>query len=170
MVTDDGNIPVPDGSITASKLANNPGNGTSGDRIISNGDGSFGWESAEGAFTTTQGSDSASLDYSFASTAPYDVTVDSNGNIYVCEFYNHRVMVYTASGDFSYSIGTGESSNALGSFHYPNSIEVDSNGKIYVCEQNNHRIQVLLLTVIMIIVSEPAYKGLISKDFSLPKV
>ncbi|ETR65849.1 MAG: SMP-30/gluconolaconase/LRE domain protein, partial [Candidatus Magnetoglobus multicellularis str. Araruama] len=52
LVTDDGSITVPDGTITASKLANNPGNGITGQVLISNGDGSFGWENADGVFTT----------------------------------------------------------------------------------------------------------------------
>jgi sugar lactone lactonase YvrE len=141
VVTDDGNINIPDGSITASKLANNPGNGAAGEILISKGDGSFDWGESGGVFDTTS-IDSASLAYSFASVYPVDVVLDNSGNIYVAEGNKHRIMVYTASGDFSYTIGTGEYSDAIGSFKSPVSIDVDSNGNVYVCEVNGHRVQV----------------------------
>jgi hypothetical protein len=56
VVTEDGTISIPDGSITASKLANNPGNGTSGQTLVSNGDGTFAWNSSGGeVINTNQG-------------------------------------------------------------------------------------------------------------------
>ncbi|ETR65215.1 MAG: hypothetical protein OMM_14622, partial [Candidatus Magnetoglobus multicellularis str. Araruama] len=90
VVSDDGNAVLPDGSITASKLANNPGNGSSGQVIVSNGDGSFDWGSTGGA-VLTQGSENVNLDFSIGNFPrncnwsvfnPYDIAFDSSDNIY----------------------------------------------------------------------------------------
>ncbi|ETR68585.1 MAG: NHL repeat containing protein [Candidatus Magnetoglobus multicellularis str. Araruama] len=153
VVTDDGNITISDGSITASKLANNPGNGTSGQALISKGDGTFDWgDAGSGAFTTSEGTASgASLDYSFGSEGsgigqfddPLGTAVDSNGNIYVTDSENHRIQVFTASGDYSYSIGAGDLGNGQKEFDSPSGIVIDSNDNIYIADTFNHRIQVL---------------------------
>ena len=152
VVTDDGNITIPDGSVTtakladasvtAAKLAGNPGNGTSGKVLVSNGDGTFDWEDASGAFTT-QGSGSASLDYSFGSSGsepgqfnyPQDIAFDSNDNIYVADGNNARIQVFTSSGDYSYSIDTG--TNGI---LYPASIAIDSNDNVYVTGSKHVRV------------------------------
>jgi DNA-binding beta-propeller fold protein YncE len=129
-----------DSSILPTKLSGNPGNGNNGSILISKGDGTFDWRESGGVFDTTPGV-SASLEYSIACTAPFDVAVDNSGKVYVLQS-NGYIMVYKASGEFSYSIGTGEYSNTIGSFKYPFSVDVDNNGKIYVSELNGHRVQV----------------------------
>jgi sugar lactone lactonase YvrE len=145
IVTDDGTITAPDGSITASKLANNPGNGPSGQTLISNGDGSFDW----GGFVTTQESVSASFDYSFGNgqgseigqfNSIRDIAFDSNDNIFVADYNNHRIQVFTSSGEYSYSLGTGNSGFGQNDINAPMSIEIDSNDNIYVLEV--HRIHI----------------------------
>jgi sugar lactone lactonase YvrE len=157
VVTDDGNITIPDGSVTtakladgsvtAAKLAGNPGNGTSGKVLVSNGDGTFDWADAGGAFTT-QGSGSAILDYSFGSFGseteqfkyPQDIAFDSNDNIYVADYNNNRIQVFTSSGDYSYSIGTGTNGQGSYDVSFPASIAIDSNDNVYVTGVNHIRV------------------------------
>lgn len=69
------------------------------------------------------------------------IALDTNGNIYVADTYNHRIQ--------KYEIGTstwtamGSSGSAVGQFNYPYGITVDSSGNIYVADSSNHRIQKL---------------------------
>jgi NHL repeat. len=50
--------------------------------------------------------------------------------------------VYTAAGDYAYSIGTGNSGNGPGEMNLPSGIAVDHNNKIYVADKMNNRVQV----------------------------
>ncbi|ETR66648.1 MAG: hypothetical protein OMM_05550 [Candidatus Magnetoglobus multicellularis str. Araruama] len=59
---------------------------------------------------------------------PRGIDVDSDGLIYVAELMNHRIQVFTASGDYSYSISEGLS--------FPNSVKVHKN-KIYIGDGSN---------------------------------
>ncbi|ETR65202.1 MAG: hypothetical protein OMM_14646, partial [Candidatus Magnetoglobus multicellularis str. Araruama] len=91
VVSDDGNITFPDGSITAPKLANNPGNGITGQTLISKGDGTFEWGGFVASQTTQYDGSGASLEYTIGGDSsgngtrelsnPSDVDIDSNGNI-----------------------------------------------------------------------------------------
>jgi DNA-binding beta-propeller fold protein YncE len=150
VVTDDGNVSIPDGAVTASKLAGNPGNGTAGETLISKGDGTFDWGQSDtgGAFVTNQESGgsgirdltiSSGVDANFSA---FNVAVDSNDRIYVADKKNNRIQVFTSSGAYDYSIGTGSSGSNQGQFYNPTSVALDSNDNIYVADQENHRIQV----------------------------
>ncbi|MCK4670072.1 MAG: hypothetical protein KAT43_02620 [Nanoarchaeota archaeon] len=77
--------------------------------------------------------------------------VDSNGNIYVADFANHRVSKWDSNGNSLGWIGGGSdgwkttsgasSGTDYQSFNYPTGVFVDSNGSnIYVSERDNHRI------------------------------
>ncbi|ETR66005.1 MAG: NHL repeat containing protein, partial [Candidatus Magnetoglobus multicellularis str. Araruama] len=142
IVTDDGTITVPDGSITASKLANNPGNGPSGQTLVSNGDGTFDW----GGFVTTQGHDSASLAFSITGSeigsfdAIHGIAIDSKDNIYVSDLNNNRIQVFTSSGDYSYSLGTGFDGSGTDDINGPAGIAIDSDDNIYIAEKEGNRI------------------------------
>jgi hypothetical protein len=148
IVTEDGSVTIPDGSITASKLANNPGNGITGNVLFSNGDGSFVWGDSRETFTTIEGS--ASFNFSFGSNGTdigqFDsgihIAIDSNGNIYVADIDNNRIQVFTSSGSYSYSIGTDNQGFDQGEFCNPDYIELDTNNNIYVTENCGHRVQV----------------------------
>ena len=82
--------------------------------------------------------------------APADLTVDGEGNVYVVDTLNHRIVKITADGEFS---SVGEVGNGPGQFgdpfvegQYENhdgpwGIAVDDDGNVYVADTWNHRIQ-----------------------------
>jgi DNA-binding beta-propeller fold protein YncE len=71
---------------------------------------------------------------------PSDVAVAPNGNIYIVDGGNHRVVVYDSDGTYLKIIG-GKGSDA-GLFSGPMGITIDQKARIYVADTNNHRIQI----------------------------
>ena len=70
---------------------------------------------------------------------PSGAAVDSQGRVYVCDEYLHRVTAFTASGEFLYkwgSVGSG-----AGELDTPSAIAFDSKDNPYVTETYNHRVQ-----------------------------
>ena len=61
---------------------------------------------------------------------------DSNGVVYVTDFFNHRVQLFTADGQFISSFGSYGSQH--GQLHYPRGICIDSTNKVYVTCKNHH--------------------------------
>ena len=182
IVTEDGNINIPDNSITSAKIVDGSitgndlqagainytqianggitpdrlagsGNtsltsGTNGQVLFSNGDGTFSWLSINSSpFISNQATD---IVYSYSIGAypygnfsnPKGVAIDNNGKIYVADTGNNRIQIFSSSGAYEYSIGTGSSGSNIGQFYSPSGVTVDSNGKIYVAESSNHRIQI----------------------------
>ncbi|GGA04150.1 hypothetical protein GCM10008018_57590 [Paenibacillus marchantiophytorum] len=76
---------------------------------------------------------------------PTDVAVDKDRNVYVSDFYNHRIQKFTAeTGVWSqWKKNGGGSGSGLGEFEYPSGVAVDSYGNVYVADYGNHRIQKL---------------------------
>ncbi len=80
---------------------------------------------------------------------PYGVSVDSAGNIYIADLYNHRIrkvdaatkIITTVAGNGSpgYSGDGGDAKN--GSLSYPYGVSVDSAGNIYISDFYNSRIR-----------------------------
>ena len=78
------------------------------------------------------------------------VAVDSQGNVYVAEFFGHRVRRITPEGTVSTLAGTGVPGYADGpgstaQFSGPASVDVDEAGNVYVADCANHRIRVIRL-------------------------
>jgi sugar lactone lactonase YvrE len=145
-----GSTQLADDSITASKLAGNPGNGTAGESLISKGDGTFEWVRT---FETDVDSGSAAVDLTITKDnsvdnnfSAHNIDVDSNGKIFLAENDNHRIQVFTSSGTYDYSIGTGSAGDNPGQFNQPCSVSLDNDDNIYVADSNNHRIQVFKAT------------------------
>jgi sugar lactone lactonase YvrE len=74
--------------------------------------------------------------------SPYDIAVDTAGNVYVTDNGNHRirkispagvVTTFAGSNTGGYADGTG----ALAKFYYPHGVALDSVGNLYVTESNN---------------------------------
>lgn len=75
---------------------------------------------------------------------PCDVCSDKKGNVYVADSTNHRVQVFTATGEFirkfgSYGIDEGH-------LNAPRKVAINSSGEIYTCEWGGNRISVFTTT------------------------
>jgi sugar lactone lactonase YvrE len=79
--------------------------------------------------------------------APSGIAVDSQGKVYVAEFFNHRIRLI-ASGVVSTLAGTGavglvNGPAATATFKNPEGLLLDAQGRLYVTDFNNHAIRVL---------------------------
>ncbi len=75
-------------------------------------------------------------------SGPYDVCVDKEDNVYVADFWNHRIQKFTPGGEFLWEFGkhgTGE-----GEFECPVSVAVGEDGSVYVSDWGNNRVQKLV--------------------------
>ena len=68
---------------------------------------------------------------------PWAIACDSTGNVYVADFGNNRIQVFTSTGNFFWSRGEGD-----GELNRPIAIALDVQDKVYVSEKDNHRISV----------------------------
>ena len=68
------------------------------------------------------------------------ITVNMEGNIFICDNNYHRIQIFDSEGKFISTFGTN--GNGDGQFNNPSGITVNSEGNILVCDKNNHRIQV----------------------------
>lgn len=71
---------------------------------------------------------------------PSDAAVGQNGDLYVLDGVNHRVVVYDADGKFRFKFGSRGS--GLGQLLFPLGISTTPDGKVYVADSGNHRFQV----------------------------
>jgi len=70
---------------------------------------------------------------------PGGVAVDGAGNVYVVDYYNHRVQKFDGSGVFITKWGSEGSGD--GQFKWPFGVAVDSAGNVYVADNENERVQ-----------------------------
>ncbi|MBT1064427.1 peptidyl-alpha-hydroxyglycine alpha-amidating lyase family protein [Bowmanella sp. Y26] len=72
--------------------------------------------------------------------APSDVALDSQGNIYVADGGNFRIVKFSPEGNLLSSWGSkGE---ATGQFNFPHSLLFDEQDQLYVTDRQNGRIQI----------------------------
>ncbi|MGH3056227.1 MAG: 6-bladed beta-propeller, partial [Gaiellaceae bacterium] len=70
---------------------------------------------------------------------PTRAAVDPSGNVYVVDYGNHRIEIF--SNDGVYLGQFGGMGRGPGQFLGPIGIAIDANGFIYVADANNNRIQ-----------------------------
>jgi PKD repeat protein len=75
---------------------------------------------------------------------PSGVAVDSSGILYVADFENHRIQMFSSTGIFLAKWGTAGTVD--GQFNYPSGVAVDSSGNVYVADTDNYRIQMFSST------------------------
>ncbi|WP_438422715.1 cadherin domain-containing protein [Aquimarina macrocephali] len=77
---------------------------------------------------------------------PSGLTVNSNGDIYVCDNSNHRVRKITPAGVVATIVGNGtagflDNTGTSARFSYPRDITVDANDNLYVTDFGNRRVR-----------------------------
>lgn len=108
---------------------------------------------------------SAQLNY------PWDIALDSNGNIYIADLQNHRIrkvdkntgIISTVAGTgYGGYNGDGQPANAA-SLYTPSGVSIDSLGNIYIADATNNRIRkVDKATGIISTVADKSSAGLLS--------
>lgn len=79
-------------------------------------------------------------------SVPFDIAVDSAGNLYVCDHGNHAVRKVTPAGVVTTLAGSGSPGNVDGTgtaalLKFPAGIAVDSAGNVYVADTDNQVIR-----------------------------
>jgi predicted membrane-bound mannosyltransferase/DNA-binding beta-propeller fold protein YncE len=77
---------------------------------------------------------------------PRDISAGPDGNLYVADALNSRIVVFSPDGAYLNQLGTPgsvEQNAPGGTFHEPWGIAVGNDGKIYIADTWNHRVQVL---------------------------
>jgi hypothetical protein len=72
---------------------------------------------------------------------PFDISIDSNGNVYVADSGNHRIQKYSPGGEFLASYG--KKGQGPGEFQIMGGIAVDNLGQMYVTDRSTNRLKVL---------------------------
>jgi sugar lactone lactonase YvrE len=80
---------------------------------------------------------------------PTSIALDSYGNIYIADYYNHRIRKVIANTGIIYTVaGTGingfSGDGGLATsakLNYPKGVIIDNQGSIYIADLSNHRIR-----------------------------
>lgn len=71
---------------------------------------------------------------------PSDLSAGPNGDIYIVDGVNDRVIVVDNGGRWKFAFGS--SGTGKGQFNHPLGIDISEDGKIFIADSGNHRIQV----------------------------
>jgi DNA-binding beta-propeller fold protein YncE len=70
---------------------------------------------------------------------PSDIAVGPNGDLYLVDGVNHRVIVLSGRGEWKFSFG--QKGVGQGELKFPLGIDVSAEGKVFIADTGNHRIQ-----------------------------
>jgi DNA-binding beta-propeller fold protein YncE len=71
---------------------------------------------------------------------PWSVAVDSKGNVYVADTWNHRIQKFTADGQFLKMWGTFGQADSVDGMWGPRGLAVDASDRVYVTDTGNKRV------------------------------
>lgn len=66
------------------------------------------------------------------------VTLDQSGNVFVADFYNHRVQKFTADGEFLTRFGA--KGQGPGQFNHAIAVAVADDGTVFAVDFGNNRV------------------------------
>lgn len=87
----------------------------------------------------TDGTEAGNQAQPFSFFGPRGVAVDANGNVYVADTGNKRIVVTDGDGNYLYQWGSAGS--APGQFNEPTGLAIDENGTVFVADTWNSRVQ-----------------------------
>jgi uncharacterized protein (TIGR03663 family) len=90
--------------------------------------------------TITEGTQAGNAANPLGFFGPRGLAVDAQGNVYIADTGNKRIVVTDGEGNFRYQFGFGGAEP--GQFNEPTGVAVDSQGNIYVSDTWNGRVQV----------------------------
>ena len=67
------------------------------------------------------------------------IAIGPEGNVFVADFYNHRIQKFASDGTFLTSFGSRGSGQ--GEFEYPMAVAVAADGTVFVTDFGNNRVQ-----------------------------
>jgi len=74
---------------------------------------------------------------------PSDIGVGPNGDIFLVDGVNNRIIVVDSSGKRKFEFG--QKGAGQGEFKYPMGIDISDDGNVFIADTGNHRIQVFSL-------------------------
>ncbi len=85
---------------------------------------------------------------------PDTMSVDTSGNMYIADEYNHRIrkvlaatnVISTIAGTGSASYSGDESAATSATLKYPVGVDVDASGNVYIADSSNNRIRKITIS------------------------
>jgi sugar lactone lactonase YvrE len=96
--------------------------------------------------------------------SPRGVAIDSGGNVFVADRFNHKIRKITSDGVVttfagSGSIGSADGMGTMASFSYPSGVAIDSIGNLYVADRSNHKIRKITSTGVVTTLAGSGVQG-----------
>ncbi len=103
----------------------------------------------EGQVITIAGSTAGDVDGNGSNAMfnlPAGLVFDSDDNMFVTDYSNHKIRKVTPNGDVTTLAGVGtagdlDGAGSVAKFNHPQGIGMDRNGNLYVADQSNHKIR-----------------------------